>query len=318
MGTNFSLILCLCYDFSDEREFTREEHHSLEIVSKDASSYKGSRKGDATPDKPRIVSLPKRVGKRKRGRPSGTSTKKGKSVVNLSRRTRPRVGKKPAKIYEYESDKGASSDDKEDFEVSSINNGSSEMVDNKGRSCFNQPRRTRAQLRNKPAEIGGNELDEGTVAEEQTMNEDFEVSRTNRGPSETSELLIPNFQKEEALKDSTLERGKAVEQGVTEHSNCGQRFDEINEVRTGQGCSIQYNDRLEGNVDPVQAMLLNMVPILATKKVESANPVPEEVKARGSDPVNEEEKLPLDAEMQPVKKRKVSYKDVASELLRDW
>ncbi|KAI3443409.1 hypothetical protein Pfo_000074 [Paulownia fortunei] len=304
---------------SNEHELTGEEYHSLEIGSKDASSsYKDGREGKATSDKPRIVSLPNRDGKRKRGRPSGMSTKKGKSVVNQSRRTRPRVGNKPAKIYENESDKGASLDEKEDFGVSSIKCGTSEMVENKGRSGFNQPRRTRARIRNKPAEIRGNELDKGASSEEQTMKEDSEVSTENHGHSETANLLIPEFRKKEAVKDSTSERGKAVEPGVEEHSKCGQRFDEINEVGSGLGSSTQYNDRLEDTVDPVQAMLLNMVPILATKKVESAIPVPEEVKARGPDPISEGEKLPLDAETQPVKKRKVSYKDVASELLKDW
>ncbi|KAK6131668.1 hypothetical protein DH2020_034575 [Rehmannia glutinosa] len=280
---------------SSEHELTGEEHHSLRIGSRDAStSYKDGRKGHDTSNKqPRIVSLPDRSGKRKRGRPSGISTKKGKSVVNKSRRTRPRVGNKPAKIYENESDKSTSLDDKEDFEVS-------EMVENKGISSSNQPRRTRAQIRNKPAEIGGNELDKGASAEKQTMEED----------SGTAKSLIPEIQ--------TSEKGKALEPGIAEHSKCGQRFDEINEVGYGQGSSTQYKDRLEDTVDPIQAMLLNMVPSLATKKVESAIPVPEEVKARDPDPAHGEGKLPLDAGTQPVKKKKVSYKDVANELLRDW
>ncbi|KAK6139800.1 hypothetical protein DH2020_026476 [Rehmannia glutinosa] len=209
---------------SSEHELTGEEHHSLRIGSGDASSsYKDGRKGnDSSDKKPRIVSLPDRSGKRKRGRPSGISTKKGKSVVNKSRRTRPRVGNKPAKIYENESDKSTSLDDKEDFEVS-------EMVENKGISSSNQPRRTRAQIRNKPAEIGGNELDK-------------------------------------------------------EDSKWGQRFDEINEVGYGQGTSTQYKDRLEDTLDPIQAMLLNMVPSLATKKIESADPVPEVVRVRDPSP----------------------------------
>lgn len=268
--------LCVCCYFSNEDDLIREEYHSLEVGSKEASSsYKGVAKGKATSEKPRIVSLPNREGKRKRGRPSGMSTKKGKSVVNQSRRTRPlRVGNKAAKIYENESEKSASSDDKEVFEASGIINcGNYEMLKNKVKSCLNQPRRT------------------GASSEDQTMKKVSEASGANHGPSESANLFIPDFGKKEEVKDSTPQSSKAVELG--------------------------------DSVDPVQAMLLNMIPILGTKKVESAVPVPvpEEVKARGPFPISiheEEEKLPLDAEMQPVKKRKVSYKDVASELLKDW
>ncbi|KAK4414850.1 DNA ligase 4 [Sesamum alatum] len=303
---------------SNEDDLTREEYRNLEIGSEDASSsYEGVRNSTATSEKPRIVSLPNRDGKRKRGKPSGTSNRKGKSVVN--RRTRPRVGKNPAKIYENESDNGASSDEKEELEVGGKNHGGSEMLKSKGRSSFNQPKRTtRAQIRNKPAKIGGNESDKGASSDEQSMGGDFEVRGANKGHSDIANLLVPEFQKKEAEKDSTSEKGKEAELGVEEHNKPGIRVDEINEVGSGYGGSIQYNDRLEDTVDPVQAMLLNMLPILDTKKVENAIPVSDEVKTRHPDPTPEEEKLPLDDETKPVKKRKVSYKDVANELLKDW
>ncbi|KAK4396711.1 DNA ligase 4, partial [Sesamum angolense] len=303
---------------SNGDDLTREEHRSLEIGSKDvSSSYEGVTKSNATSDKPRIISLPNRDGKRKRGRPSGTGTRKGKSVVN--RRTRPRAGKNPAKIYENESDNGASSDDKEELEVGGKSDVSSEMLKGEGRSSFNQPKRTtRAQIRNKPVKIGGNESDEGPYSEKQSMEEDFEARGANNGPSDTANLLVSEFQKKEAEKDSTSLKGKEAELGVEEHNKPGIRTDETNEVGSGYGSSTHYNDRLEDTADPVQAMLLNMVPILATKKVESAIPVFEEVKTRHPDPTPEEEKVPLDGETKPVKKRKVSYKDVANELLKDW
>lgn len=276
-----------------------EEYHSLEIESKDASSsYKGGR------DKPRLVSLPKKDGKRKRGRPSGSTTRKGKSLVNQSRRTRPRVGNKPAKINENESDKDASSEDKEDYKITSINSGNAEMVENKGRSgTINKPRRTRAQIRSKPAEIGGDELDKGASSKEQMPNVDSEVSRSKHEPYET-------------VKDSASERQKLDESLITEHSKHGQRFEETDEVGSGSG--TQYTAPIEDTVDPVQAMLLNMVPILATKKAECSIPVPEEGHPKGPDPNRGVETVPLDDGTQPVKKKKVSYKDLASELLKDW
>ncbi|KAG8376397.1 hypothetical protein BUALT_Bualt09G0059200 [Buddleja alternifolia] len=271
---------------SDKHDLGGKEYHSLEARMNEASSssYKGGTEKKTTPDKPRIVTLPNRDGKRKRGRPSWASTKKGKPVVNQPRRTRARVGNKPAKISENESDKDADKDEVD------IKDESSETVKNKGKSNSNQPRRTRARARNKPAEIIGNELDKG-ASSEQNMKED---SRTS-------------------------ERGKEVESGIEVHSKPGQRFDEKEEVGFEQGSSTQFNDRHEDNVDPVQAMLLNMVPALATKKVETVTPVIEEVKTGGADPIREEEKLHLDADdTKPVKKKKVSYKDVANELLKDW
>lgn len=283
----------LCGYFSDEQYLAGDEHHTL--VSR-------SREENAASDNPRVVSLPDRVEKRKRGRPTG---KQKPLVVNPPRKTRPRIGKKPAKISEYESDKGASSDDKEDTKLSSIDCESSKMVDRRTKAGLKQPRRTSARLRNKPVEINENKSDDDAAA----------VEQTNQEPCKTSILPLPDFHKTEVPEDSTSERGKAVEQGATESSNYRQMFDEVNESVIGQGSSTRFED----GVDPIQAMLLNMVPSLAAKKVESAGPVREEVKTRAPDRAGEEEKLPKDTEMPPaVKKRKVSYKDVANELLKDW
>ncbi|PIN06520.1 DNA ligase (ATP) [Handroanthus impetiginosus] len=302
----------------DEHDLSREEYHTLEVGWKDASSSCiGGTKGKVTSDRPRIVSLPNRDGKRKRGRPSGMNTRKGKSVFNQSRRTRPRVGNRAAKIYENESDKSASPDNKEDFEISSINSESPDLMKNKGRLNLVQPWKTRARIQNKPAEIGGNELDKGADSEgAQTMKEVLEVSGANHGSSETGNLIIPipEFQKREAVKNSTSESGIAVE----EQGKLRETVDEVSEVGPGQCSNTQYNDRPKDSVDPIQAMLLNMVPSLATEKAESVTPVPQEVEARNLEPTQKEEKLPSEAETQPGKKRKVSYKDVASELLKDW
>lgn len=239
--------------------------------------------------------MPRSTERKKRGRPRGTSNKAGKSVVNLPRRAKPRIGKKPAKISEYESDNGASSDEKK----------SSEMVDSKQRSGSNQPKRTQAQFRNTPSEIDGNEL-------HGTLKDEFEVSKANEGPSKSSNLLLSNSGKEEVQKHYSLEKGKAVEQ--VEDSN----FDEIHKAGNEPRSSAQqYNQE---TVDPVQAMLMTLIPSLATIKAESANSVPDVVKDGGSNAnTGREEKRALDAETQPpVKKKKVSYKDIANELLKDW
>ncbi|GFP84377.1 DNA ligase 4 [Phtheirospermum japonicum] len=263
---------------STEQELTGEEYHGSRYAS---SPNEGEQKDNSTSGKPRIVTMPdNQTAKRKRGRPSGTSTKKAKPVVNKPRRTRPQVGK-PAKISENESDKSTSLDN--------------EIVENKGISDFNQLRTARARIRNKPAEIGENELD---IDASGTVN-----------------VLMPEIEKKGEAKESTSEKGKVLYEINEESSKCGQSLDETNEVGYRPGRSSQYNNRTEDNVDPVEAMLLNMVPILATKKVESLNLVPEEVKDKGT---VEEGKQALDAGTQPVKKPKVSFKDLAKELLEDW
>ncbi|KAL3825624.1 hypothetical protein ACJIZ3_021653 [Penstemon smallii] len=298
-------------DDSIERDLSGEEYRSLDNTGKDApcSLDMGGRKGKATLERPRIVSLPDRGGKRKRGRPSGVSTIKGKSVVNQPRRTRPRVGNKPAKIYVNESDKDASSDDKEEFGVSSSIFGSSETGKSEGKSSFYKPPRTRYHTKKKPAEIAGNDSDKAaSSSDEQTVKEDSEVKETNHGLSEFVSMFVPKVQLDEVEKDSKTSSGRAVEL----------RFDEINEVASGSGSKTQYNDQLGDTDDPVQAMLLNMLPILATQKVESSKPDLEEAKSRTTDTIHEKEKFALATDMNPVKKKKVSYKDVANELLKDW
>lgn len=73
----------------------------------------------------------------------------------------------------------------------------------------------------------------------------------------------------------------------------------------------EVTEKLEISADPLQAMLFDMIPSLATQKVKQ--PMNRSVR---------EEKLPetsnAEAEPMTTKKKKVSYKDVASELLKDW
>ncbi|KAG6411422.1 hypothetical protein SASPL_129504 [Salvia splendens] len=299
---------------SDEHKLVGEENDSL---SRDASSsFGGVREENAAPHKPRVVSLPDRGTKRRRGGPTGTSTGKRKPLANLPQKTRPRAGKKPAKISEYESDNDASSGDMAHFEVSSADCGSSAKVDSRKRAALNQPRRARAaRLRNKPVEINDNESDEGAAAavDEKTTVGNFKPNPTTneRLRDTSSQQPVPDLHQTEAVKGPKSDTGKAVEQEIAEQSDYKARFD-----KSGVGQSSSKNPS-EEYVDPVQSMLLSMLPGLATNKVESVGPVREEAGTRVPDPVNEEYKVGMDAENKAVKKRKVSYKDMASELLKD-
>ncbi|KAE9464229.1 hypothetical protein C3L33_03861, partial [Rhododendron williamsianum] len=203
----------------------------------------GHSKGKVALDEPRLLTSPKKIGKRKRGRPLGTCVNKGQKGVLQPRRTRSRLGSKSAKIHEIEPDV--------------------------------------------------------TSSEENAVTEEFEM-----------ELGIQESKHEVIVEDSdSPNRGKAVKpEEVGEDTILGEWFNNSHGIKSGSGNSAQENEKLEVLVDPVQSMLLDMIPSLKTKKVESI------------DPVVEDQKPPEDTDdnAEPVKKKKrVSYKDVAMELLRD-
>ncbi|XP_022857520.1 DNA ligase 4 isoform X3 [Olea europaea var. sylvestris] len=309
---------------SNKHELDQEDYQSLDNLEKQVTSPYSDEVGEQgtkNSKKPRVIDLPNRDGKRKRGSPSKTSTNSGRRGAIKPRRTRARYGNKPAKISEIESDKNASSDEpaiEEESELSGANHGNVQKVPLEGRSIVNQPRRTRARIIHKPAKILENES-EGASSDEQNIRGNSEVGCTNYGSTEIINRHTPEAKTKEVVKDyESSDKCKKVEPEVAEHG------------------------KHETFVDPVQAMLFNMIPSLATKKTDKADPILEEEKPRGTNPVNvaenakgspcilEEEKaesviseleegsLPSEGNEKPVKKKKVSYKDAANELLKNW
>ncbi|KAB1200254.1 putative DNA ligase 4 [Morella rubra] len=177
--------------------------------------------------KPKILASYKGVGKRKRGRPAGTSMKIGKPTIAQARRTRARIGKRAAKISDNESDESGSHKERTQGEEIKMKEGNHEMT--------------------------------GEAAE-------IEVEDVR---SEERSYKIP---KAEVTNSQDSKRPK----------------------------------KLEVMTDPVQAMLLDMIPSLGVKGIGIPTTI------------LEDEKPPLDPNAEPEKKRKVSYKDVAGELLKDW
>ncbi|XP_034700316.1 DNA ligase 4 [Vitis riparia] len=209
-------------------------------------------RGKAPPESISILALPKREEKRKRGRPAGPSTKKGKAGFSQARRTRPRIGK-PPKIYENESD---ASDSGEKMEEEGTKMGGNHA-------------------------IHGVECKECPEIQETEIVEDSESSQ--RGKTEEKEVALDN------VREKWLDRVQDIE------------LDSENKVDNSK-----KTEKLEVMVDPVQAMLLDMIPSLGAKKAESTNPI------------IDDEKPPVEQGAEPVKKKKVSYKDVAGALLKDW
>lgn len=169
---------------------------------------------------------------------------------------------------------------------------------NKGQKGVLQPRRTRSRLGSKSAKIHEIEPDV-TSSKENAVTEEYEMELGNQ--ESKYEVIVED--------SDSPNRGKAVKpEEVGEDTILGEWFNNSHGIKSGSRNSAQENEKLEVLVDPVQSMLLDMIPSLKTKKVESI------------DPVVEDQKPPDDTDdnAEPVKKKKrVSYKDVAMELLRD-
>ncbi|PQQ20120.1 DNA ligase 4 isoform X1 [Prunus yedoensis var. nudiflora] len=208
--------------------------------------------GKEAPENYRILASPERESKRKRGRPALTSMNKGKTGVNQARRTRVRIGRKPAKI-------------------------------------------------------SGNESDEGGSHDKTLLAEEVDKEERKHGMMSDASLDI---QENEAIKDSeSLQRENAAVQDVAEGIRFEDHSYQIPDVEMIEKCNIENSgklEKLEVMADPVQAMLFDMIPSLAMKKVETTNTS------------IEKEKPAVDLNAGPSKKKKVSYKDVAGELLKDW
>ncbi|XP_034199530.1 DNA ligase 4 isoform X1 [Prunus dulcis] len=227
---------------------------TLQINNSSASPNQEGKEigGKEAPENYRILASPERESKRKRGRPALTSMNKGKTGVNQARRTRVRIGRKPAKI-------------------------------------------------------SGNESDEGGSHDNTLRAEEVDKEESKHGMMSDASLDI---QENEAIKDSeSLQRDNAAVQEVAEDISFEDHSYKIPDVEMIEKCNIEDSgkpEKLEVMADPVQAMLFDMIPSLAMKKVETTNTS------------IEKEKPAVDLNAGPSKKKKVSYKDVAGELLKDW
>lgn len=148
------------------------------------------------------------------------------------------------------------------------------------RKALNPPRRTRARSGNKARKIHEYVSDE-EEEEDDKVSSDEEV-------------------KQHEMKDAIVEDSEPIQKDI-DNNLYGDKEDDVMD---------KESDKLEVMVDPLQAMLLDMIPSLEPKTVESAimdPPVPKK----------EIQNLNLDSNPGPSKKKKVSYKELAMELLKD-
>lgn len=304
----------------------------------------------STPEKTAKTVTLIREQRRKRGHSAGTSSRKEKAAVNKPPRTkRARIGNRPAKLQDIVSDdensKGGSNvSDDASSELEMHNHVLKEStVDDKPRKAkavvSKHPTTKRARIGKKPARVQEITSDEETSEEEKNIN----VSSGNASPElETHGHVF----KESTLDDmpSVLESNKLGSYGGemknsglfvkfnSTDGNEGYRQEELqSRVHEAEGhhsdnigpvtCSKLDNDReysttgkLEIMTDHVQAMLLNMIPSLGVKSYEDTAPI---LEAKNLSPIPPRELSSIRPEGEPVKKKKVSYKDLANSLLKD-
>lgn len=222
----------------------------------------------------KILVSPKRDAKRKRGRPAGGSVNKGKKHVGQAQRTRARIVKKPAKICENESDESSSFDEKTNKEEIEMSEGNDEIQ--------------RA--------VGKDDLE---IRQTEIMDDLESLCRCKAAEDKVSG---------ESRCEEWFNKAPDVEMG--ERNNRQEEGNDkapVNEMGDRHGDQVSEKpEKLEVMVDPVQAILMDMIPSLGMKKVETINPI-----------LHDEKPAAVGPSEQPVKKKKVSYKDIAAKLLKD-
>ncbi|XP_076956383.1 DNA ligase 4-like [Bidens hawaiensis] len=169
-----------------------------------------------------------------------------------------------------------------------------------------QPRRTRARAGNKAVKIH----------EYVSSDEDDEVSL-----DESYVKLDDEEKHHEVMQDDTIvEDAEPLEKGVNDTEIITEYADKMDDNNNNN--NNRESDKLEIMVDPVQAMLLDMIPSLEPKTKETTIPDPppvQKAEVPSLDPNNHDSNPNPNIDANPgpsKKKKKVSYKDLALELLK--
>ena len=286
------------------------EDQNLTFLPNEEGNNRGS---SAASKSPGSLALTEPGIMRKRGRPSMKNVNKRKAVANQARRTRARIGSKPAKITGNDSDDSVSHEENtSDKDIRQMEE-SQRIMDketsnvNKGKPGTKQARMTRTRIGKKPAKISDCESDDTLSHEETTAKEETQHMNINYEKIDENTSKIPETQRPKDNESS--KKRNAAEQEVGE-KDVRHWFSKVPEVKMTEKHSSENSkpplpEKLERMTDPVHAMLLNMIPSLAKDKAETTS-TSSEVK-----------KQPPEQNPAEPKKKKVSYKDLARELLDD-
>lgn len=174
--------------------------------------------------------------------------------------------------------------------------------------------RARAQVARKRPKICEYESDDDRDSQQirpqgqDTREGGLDFNEKHLEPHETKKP--ENVQDTETVESS--QQNEAFKPEDSKERECERMFvPEIEMTDRHNGHNSQVSEKLEILADPVQAMLFDMIPSLAPKNVEQPTAS------------HREEKLPEVSNADSTtatttKKKKVSYKAIAAELLKDW
>ncbi|KAL1217453.1 DNA ligase 4 [Cardamine amara subsp. amara] len=295
---------------SDTEESDKSEHGTTEVASG----------GSAQSEEP---ASSKMESTSSRGRSNTRAVKRGRSSTNSQQRVQRRRGKQPSKIGGDETESDASeekvstrlgdiAEETDSFREPQRNSMRGKSA-KRGKSRVGQTQRVQRSRRGKKSsKIGGDESEE---------NDDFDDQKIEPANVEESNAAGRSVENEETREPDITKYTEAAEEPSQDSRNAKTK--------------IGMKEKLQIHEDPVQAMLMNMIPSLSLKNTETSNRITGETrKANVSGECESSEKRKLDAEsdstsvnagadadsdtVPPVKKKKVSYRDVAGELLKDW
>ncbi|CAL5025567.1 unnamed protein product [Urochloa decumbens] len=271
---------------------------------------------------------------RKRSR-AASSSRAAKVAPRPVRRTRARRGNQQAKIDDdvesEESVPGECQDDQNimdtDYSSNKIGKGISNKDQGLPRAASRPVLRTRARRGNQQAKIddGGSEESgpHEIGKEDQKLDVDY-ISRMEGDNSEKDQGPPPGAQ--------FVTLGEQEPKGVESNAMEEKRGSPFQRTSAAEVTSSVLGGRIEQMVDPLHAMLLDMIPSLSQTRTEDSSRVPTtkvEKAPPGVGSYTSKSDIPVpdagtsgvpapDPNAAPPKKKKVSYKDVASELLKDW
>ncbi|XP_066343762.1 putative DNA ligase 4 [Miscanthus floridulus] len=270
---------------------------------------------------------------RKRSRPT-SSSRTARAAPRPVRRIRPRRGNQKAKIGDdVESEESGPSECQDDQNLDTDDTSKVEEGITDKKKGFPPPaskpaRRTRATRGNQHTKIDDSGSEESgpceTGQDDQRLDTDYiskmEVDNSDKdcGPPPGAQFFTLGEQEVKGVKLNTVE----------------EKLDSpFQRTTAAEAMSSAPGEKIEQMVDPLHAMLLDMLPLLGKKGTEDASRAPlakveKDPPAVGSSTSNSEILAPNAGTSgvpapdpnaaPPPKKKKVSYKDVASELLKDW
>lgn len=268
---------------------------------------------------------------RKRGR-QANSSRTAKAAPRPVRRTRARRGNKQAKIDDVESEESVPGKDEGDQNLdtgytSKLEEGFTNKKQRSPPPASKPVRRTRARRGNQHAKIDDGGSEESGACETGQHDEKLDTDYISKleadnidkdyGPPPGAQLFTLGEQEPKGVKSNTVEE------------NSGSPFQRTAAEAMGNAPS----EKIEQMVDPLHAMLLDMIPSLSQKRTEDANRAPlakVEKDPPGIESSTSNPEIPIPAAgatgvpapdtnaAPPSKKKKVSYKDVAGDLLKDW